>query len=135
MVKTDQSATFYAGERKTLEFPCTDEDASGKPPLNLSTFTSVKWALSAINPQTGQPGTTPIVEKKSTVSQIMTGGNQIDFVNSAGTLDKAQVQLVGADTAALLGDYHQQLSGFDATGEEQMLAVGTITLERNVVNT
>lgn len=136
MVKTGQDTSFFAGERKTLEFYIVDEDAAGAPPLNLtSAFSELKWALSTINPQSGQVSATPILEKKSSVAQPATGGDQIDIVNGDGTDDVAQVQLVGADTATLLGDFHMQLSGFDGNGEEQMLATGTLTLERNVVNT
>lgn len=135
MVKTDQNTTMYAGERKTLRFPVVDQD-NNDAALNLSTgFTSVRWALSTINPSTDQFSTTPILEKKSSVAQAETGGNEIDFSNGAGTNDNADVELIGEDTLSISGDHYMELEGVDVNGEIVVLATGTLTINRNVVNT
>jgi len=136
MAKTDQNFTMYVGERKTARIAVVDQDAADVP-LNISTgFDNVKWAMVAIDPATGSFGTAPILEKKSTVAQSETGGNEIDFVNVDGTLDGADVQIINADTTSLsAGDYYHELEGFDTAGEGVVLATGTITILKNLVNT
>ncbi len=136
MAKIGQDYTFYAGNRLQLHIPVVDEDASGSPALsNLDTeFSSVKWALSRFDAE-GNVSTTPVIEKKSNVAQAETGGNEIDFSNDVGTNDAADVQLITGDTDALSGDFYHELEGFDSGGQSIVLATGTLTILRNVVNT
>jgi len=132
MAETGQDFTMYAGERKTIRFAGTDQD-DGTALDYATDFAEVKWALTSINPSTGEFSTTPVLEKKSQVAQTETGGNEIDFSGTGN--NQADVQLINADTDTLAGEYYQELEGFDANGEGVVLATGTITIIRNVENT
>lgn len=132
MVERSQNGRMGQGERKTLRFTGTNQD-TGQPINYAADYASVRYSLSPISP-TGQINPSPSVEKNSTVAQPETGGNEIDFAGSGNS--QALAQLIRTDTENLnLGDYFQQLSGFDAQGEEVILSEGVITLEINLENT
>lgn len=129
MAEINQNDEFFAGNRRTLRFTITNDDLPDNPPFNLNGF-EIKWALSRISSQTGLPGTTPILEK--CLSQ-----GEIRVVSSADN-NICEVDLFKADTMDLNGEFYQELELFvsaDVNSESVVLATGTLTINRNILNT
>jgi len=123
MAREDQDDVFYAGNRRTLRFSIDDQDNPGSK-LNL-TGLSFKWAL--VNKRSdGSYDVTHILQKTSAAGGIV--------VTNAAT-GALEVYLLDADTLNLSGDYYYQLEAFDGDGNALMLATGTLTIKRNIINT
>lgn len=121
MVQTAQDDSFYANNARTLVFTITNEDEDGSPALDLTGLT-IKWALSRVN-SNGVYSTTPVLEKSTSDGITITDA-------AAG---ECEVQLDAADTTSLSGTFYQELEVFSG-GSGTVVAVGTITIKRNVVN-
>lgn len=125
MSEDSQDYRFYANNPVKLKFEVTDKDASPETALDLSSFTA-KWAISRISAKTGEYLTSPIVEKK----QSSGGITVTDAANG-----KLEVDLDPADTQGLSGEFHHELEVFDGQGNGVVVAVGTLTIDKNVENT
>lgn len=126
MVKTSQNATVYRGNRKVLEYTITDEDNSNAA-LNITPYT-IRWAATRTN-ASGQP-----IESGAVIDL-----NSIDDTAQVVKTDAAngvvQVILLNADTTSLIpGEYYIELEGVDGSGNSEVFATGTLTLEPNVDN-
>lgn len=125
MAETGLTDTIWAGNKRTMAFTVTDEDAGDGSPKDLTALT-IKFALSSISPS-GQYSTEYLVQKTS-------GGGGITVTDA--TAGELEVDLDPADTASLGGrDVHFELEVFDGSGEGVVVAEGTLTVKRNVVNT
>lgn len=123
MAREDQDDAFYAGNRRTLRYSIDDQDNPGQK-LNLSGLT-FKWAL--VNKRSdGTYDLTPILQKTSAAGGIA--------VTNAAT-GALEVYLLDADSASLAGDYYYQLEATDGDGNKMMLATGTLTIKRNIIET
>jgi len=131
MTSTDQNLSMYAGTRVSARFTVTDTDSD--TPDDLTAYSVLRWAVVPYdNASTVAFRRHPVLEKKSTTAQASTGGNEIDI---AGDNDeRADVQLIAADTEDLEGTYYHELEGVDSNGNAIVLAVGTLTILPNVIN-
>jgi hypothetical protein len=132
MTSTAQNFSLYAGTRVTVQITVSDADGSGVDDLT-SNYTLLVWALAPYEQgSTTAFRRTPVLQKKSTTSQVSTGGNEIDIAGSSN--ERADVQLILGDTDDLEGTYHHQLEGFDASGNGVVLSEGTVTILPNINN-
>jgi len=132
MTTTSQDFTMYAGTRVTVQITVSDADGSGNDDLS-SNYTELVWVLAPFeNNSTSEYRDVPVLTKKSTVAQASTGGDEIDVAGSSN--ERADVQLIKADTEDLEGSYYHELEGFDANGNGVVLATGTVTIRRNVIH-
>ena len=117
---------FYAGTHHRFNFTIADYDLdpTGATPKNLTGLVA-KWTLARISG--GSYSDKYTIQKTSVVD----GG----IVVTDAANGKLTVELLHADTAKLLGDYHQELELFEADGESTIVAVGDFTILRNVKNT
>jgi hypothetical protein len=124
MAETGLTDTMWAGNKRVLAYTVEDSDAGDGSAKDLTGLT-VKWALSKMSSD-GTYSTTAILEKA-------TGGNGITVTDAAA--GELEVDLDAADTSDLAGDYYFELEVYDATPEGVVVATGTLTINRNVVNT
>lgn len=124
MVTTGLTDTMYANNLRTLRFTVTDEDAGGSPPKDLTSL-DLKWALARINSE-GAYSTTPVLEKSS--------DNASEIAKTDPTNGVCEVYLDPADTLALSGEFYFELEVFDPGGRGVVVSTGTLTINRNVVN-
>jgi len=118
---------MYAANKRVLEYTVTDADDSDAP-LDMSSYTYVKWAMSRIDSE-GNILTSPILEKTKAAGDIVLSSS------GAGTNNVASVTILTADTTNLLtGSFHTELELTDSAGESVVLATGTLTILKNVVN-
>lgn len=122
---------FYEGNIQILSFTLTDNDNGGAA-LDLTNLT-LKWALSkADDLDPIMYKTTPKLEK--------TEGAGIVITNPPGTDGLCRVTISTADTAPgnpneiKPGIYYWELEATDTLSERTVLAVGTFTILKNVVN-
>lgn len=125
MAVANQVDTIYAGNKRTLRFAITDEDAGGSPPFNITGLT-IKFALARVSASGNVLTSSPVFQKVSTTPADLT------VTNAAGGI--LEVYLVEVDTAALLGDFYFELEAFEAGGQHVVLATGTLTILPNVAN-
>lgn len=119
-----QDETIYANNSHILEFTITDKDVNPAGPLNVTSI-NVRWALSRLNSD-GTYSKTPVITKSSLVS------GEIEKVDPAnGVVD---VILTEDDTEKLSGKYHQELEIVDGSNASAVVATGTITVLRNIIN-
>jgi hypothetical protein len=129
MVVENQTDRMYAGNKRVFEYTVTDADASGDPPLDLSSF-DVRWAMS-LSDEMGEFSTIPVLQK--------TEGAGIQVTDAAGGV--CQVTLDSSDTVSLDAEapdgtpYHFELELVDAASAVVTVATGEIRLLPNVVNT
>ena len=87
---------YFSGDALKLQITVRDGDTAGAPPLDLTPFTEITWALAK------KQGATPLVTK------TLTGGptqiNPVDLPN--GRID---VLINNADTANLKGELYHEL--------------------------
>lgn len=119
MTTTITAMEIYANTKRVLEFSVTDAD-NGDAPLDLTGLTA-EWTLARATAR-GYSG-------QATVLKDTTGGG-ITVTDAAG--GRLEVTLQPADTQALLGEYHQELEIFDASARGVIVAVGKVTVLRNV---
>lgn len=121
MATTGQKDSFYAGNPRSYTFTIADEDNPGSA-LNLSGMTA-RFALSKFT-SSNVYSVVAVLEKTTSDGITITG---------AGT-GQLRVDLVPADTSALAGDYYFELEIVDASSNPVVVATGTLTILRNVVN-
>lgn len=123
MAVKDQVDEMFAGNKRVQRFTITDDDTAGSPPKDL-TGLDIKYALSRFDDE-GNFLVGPVLTKD------VAGGGIIvtDAVN--GVLE---VTFLKVDTQALAGDFYFELEAFDGTLESTVLATGTLTIIKNVVN-
>jgi len=122
MAETGLTDAMYAGNKRTLAFAV--KDTAGAV-FDITAY-GVQFALSEIDSD-------GIVSGAALVSKSDDDVAEIAVTDAANGL--LQVYLVGADTAALLGDYHFELELVDdADSETVVVAEGTLEIRRNVVN-
>lgn len=125
MVVENLTDSIFAGNVRTERFTVTDEDTSGSPAFDLTSFV-VKYALAPFGAD-GNPLTEePLFEK--------TTADAAEVLVTDGPNGEVEVYLVEADTVSLLGDYYFELEAFDGSGNHVVLATGTLTVKPNVVN-
>lgn len=122
MAAINQDDSFYAGNKRTLEFTITNKDVTPEAPLVLTGLT-FRWAMSRLNSD-GTYSKIPVLTKSST------GG--ITVINA--TTGKLKVVLDAADTVGFLGKYHHELEAVDGSNEPTVVSVGTLNILRNVTN-
>jgi hypothetical protein len=118
----NQDDTFYAGNKRILEFTIINKDVVPEAPLNLTGIT-LKWGMSRLNSD-GTYSKTPVVQKSTSSGITVTNAAQ----------GKCSVQLDASDTVNCGGKYHQELEAIDGSGAPVVVAVGTLELLRNVTN-
>lgn len=119
---------MYAANKRVLQYTVTDAD-NADAPLDMSSYASVKWAMSRIDSE-GNILTSPVLEKSES-------GGGIVLSDGAGDKDVASVTILTADTTNLLtGSFYTELEVTDSAipGESVVLATGTLTILKNVVN-
>lgn len=125
MVKTNQNATVYAGNRKVLRFTVVDEDNSNDP-LDLTAY-KVYFAMAKIgasSPRTADP----LIDMNSV-------DDSTQVVKTDPTNGVVDVILLAADTDLVKpDDYYIELEGEDPSGNTEVFAVGTLKIEPNVDN-
>jgi len=130
MANREQEDEAFANNPHTQRYTLVDNDSTDapKPPLDL-TDKIVKWALSEIDPSTGEYSTDAILEKTSD------NPGEVVIIDALGGV--VDVNIEDEDTAALSpNDYHFELEVFDDAGENGVVvADGVLTLFANVVNT
>lgn len=114
----------YAGNAFAILFTVTDQDTVGSPAKNL-TGLSARFAASRFAPS-GDFLTTPVLAKDSAVT------GQITFPDP--TNGKLQVNVDEGDTSALAGDFYFELELYVPAGTSLVVATGTMTISKNVIN-
>lgn len=126
MVRVSQNATVYRGNRKVLEYTITDEDNSNSA-LNITAYT-IRWAATRTN-ASGQP------IESGAVIDLNSTDDTTQVVKTDAANGVVQVILLNADTTSLIpGEYYIELEGVDGSGNSEVFATGTLTLEPNVDN-
>lgn len=126
MVKLSQNATVYRGNRKVLQYTITDEDNSNAA-LNITSY-AIRWAATRTN-ASGQP------IESGAVIDLNTTDDPTQVVKTDAANGIVQVILLNADTTGLQpGEYYIELEGVDGSGNSEVFATGTLTLEPNVDN-
>lgn len=125
MVKSNQNDTFYALNKRTLRFTVTNEDVTPAVALDLTSYT-IRWAMSKILPD-GSYSDTASLKKISTTSGDMTLTQVEDGIVDV-EIDKDDIPNPG-------GKFHQELEILDASENPVVVAVGTLTILKNVKNT
>lgn len=127
MAVTGQTDEMWAGNLHVQRFTLTDDDQPLSPPRDLTSKT-LKYALTQIDPDTGEYLGEPTVLEK-----ITGGGIVLVGLATAGIVD---VTIDPADTVDFVpGDYHMELEEFDPSNNSVVVAEGTLTIRRNVKNT
>lgn len=103
MAKTQQNATMWQNEDKSLVFTVTG--------TTLTTATAIKWELSVTN------------RTANLVSKTLGSGITADSAT------QCTVALDATDTTSLIGDYYHELRVTNATGSEEVVSAGTITIK------
>lgn len=125
MANINQNDSFYANNKRTLHFSLTDKDAEPAGPYDL-TGKTVRWSLSRQNDD-GTYSTVSLLNKISTnPAQILIADPATD-----GVVD---VFLTKEDTAKFSGKYHHELEVIDGDAEPVVVATGTLTILKNIVN-
>lgn len=117
---------MYRGNRKVLRYTVTDEDNSGAA-LDISSYT-IRWAATRTNASGNPIETGAVIDLNSTSdpSQV------VKTTPASGIVD---ITLLEADTTSLTpGSYYIELEGVDGSGNSEVFAVGTLTLEPNIDN-
>ncbi len=114
---------IYAGNRHTLRYTVADQDNAGVP--KDLTGISARWALSKFKTD-GSFSTTSILDKNST--------NALQILISAPATGVIDVFLAEGDTTALAGDYYFELELYIPASYSLVVAAGTLTIVKNVVN-
>lgn len=122
MVKKAQDDEFYANNLRTFRFTLTNEDDGGDP-LDL-TGLELKWAMSRVS-EDGVYSTKAVVEKCTEDSTITI----IDAPNGI-----IELSLTPTDTENLSGIFYHQLEVFDGASSAIVVAEGTFTILRNIIN-
>lgn len=122
MARTDQNDTFYAGNKRTLQFTVYNDDNEGVP-LDLTGLT-FKWGCAATRFDRS------FVEPKLVQKTLADGITVIDA--AAGRVD---VVIAGSDTTSLDGLYYHELEAFDVDSNSMVLMTGYLTILRNLANT
>ena len=105
MAKRRQNARMWQGEDKSLVFTVTG--------TTLTTATAIVWELSET-----ERSDDATLTKTLAAAEI-----------TADSDTQCTVTLDGADTESINGDYYQELRVTDANALEQVVAVGTLTIE------
>ncbi|QSG06391.1 hypothetical protein [Halapricum desulfuricans] len=114
MTIQSRNITHYAGDSLTLRVTTKEEDGSR---VDL-TSTEIEWVLAE------SVSSTPDVVKGTS-----TGGITItDAVNG-----EFEIDLVPADTEALVGSYYHEAELRDAVGNEFTIFVGDITIKESAI--
>ena len=119
MTETNDDLVIYANTKHVLAFSVLNADDNDNP-LPLTGLT-VQWSL-ARKTERGYEG-------QATVFKDTTSGG-ITVTDAPG--GKLEVSIDPADTEALLGDFHQELEVVDGVGRGVVVAVGNVTIFRNV---
>ena len=126
MAKIGQDATFYQNNTVTLRFTVVDEDTTGEPALDITSY-RVFYALSRFS-AAGTPLTaSPLIDVDST-------DNPTVVVKTDPTLGKVEVRLTNTLTSLAARDYYQELELVDGLGNRVVCSTGTVTILPNVVN-
>ena len=126
MAKTAQDATLYRGNRKVLRYTVTDEDNSNAP-LDITGYT-IRWAATRTN-ASGNP------IESGAVIDLNTTNDPTQVVKTTPASGIVDVILLEADTTGLTpGSYYIELEGVDGSGNSEVFAVGTLTIEPNIDN-
>lgn len=126
MAKTNQNATMYRGNRKVLEYTIIDE-GNANAALDISSY-AIRWAATRTN-SSGQPIET------AAVIDLNNSADPTQVVKTDAVNGVVQVILFNADTTSLQpGEYYIELEGVDGSGNTEVFATGTLTLEPNVEN-
>jgi hypothetical protein len=126
MAKTAQDATMYRGNRKVLRYTVTDEDNSGAA-LDITSYT-IRWAATRTNASGNPIETGAVIDLNSTSDPTQV----VKTTPASGIVD---ITLLEADTTSLTpGSYYIELEGVDGSGNSEVFAVGTLTLEPNIDN-
>lgn len=126
MALTGQNASMYRGNRKVLGYTLTDLDNSGAA-LDITAY-RLQWAATRTN-ASGQP------IESAAVIDLNTDDHPAQVVKTDAANGVMQVVLLEADTINLTpGEYYIELEGVDGSGNSEVFATGTLTLEPNVEN-
>lgn len=129
MSVTNDLISFYEGNIQTLSFTITDADNAGVA-LDLTNLT-LKWAMSkasSLDPLVYS--TTPKLEK--------TEGSGITVTDASGGLCTVTIETVDTEpdnvNGIRPGNFYWELEATDLNDERTVLAVGTFSILKNVVN-
>ncbi len=125
MTAINQNDSFYAKNKRTLEFTISNYDVNPPVLYNLLGSTA-RWSLSR-QYDDGTYSATPQLVKTTQPN----GGIEIDDNPASGILT---VTLLSDDTTKLLGLYHHELEIIDDHGDAAIVATGKITILRNIKN-
>lgn len=115
---------IYAGNKHTLRFTVRDQDNPLSPPKDI-TGMSARWALAKFKAD-GTFSKTPILTKNST------SGAQIVITTPVSGL--LEVYIAEGDTTALEGDYQFQLELYQTSSFSLIVATGTLSILRNILD-
>lgn len=123
MASINQNDSFYANNKRTLEFTITNKDVDPVAALDL-TGKHLRWSMSRQNDD-GSYSTNPVLQK--------TLSSGITVTDAAGGV--AEVLLDAIDTLKLSGKYHHELEVLDADDTNAVIvATGTLTILKNITN-
>lgn len=122
MATTEQNDAFHAGNRRRLRFEI--EDADNAPDALDLTGLTAKWACAPL--RFDRTFMEPASISKETGAGITVIGSAVDGV--------LEVELLGADSASLEGEFYHELELFDGDGNGLVVATGTLTIYRNLIN-
>ena len=104
----------------------TDEDNSNAP-LDITGYT-IRWAATRTN-ASGNP------IESGAVIDLNTTNDPTQVVKTTPASGIVDVILLEADTTGLTpGSYYIELEGVDGSGNSEVFAVGTLTIEPNIDN-
>ena len=110
----DQDFEMWEKDSKVLSFTHEDEDGNA---VNITGFSLVWQLWSSKHDASG----TPIIEKSGASISITDAPNGV-----------VEVSLDPADTDGKSGIRYHELRATDASGNEQMVATGTVTIHDNI---
>ena len=119
MTQIGQDLTMYSGDSQVIGYTITDAESGD--PVNLVAASAIKWRASKKLSSGFSP--TPLLIKAL--------GTGVSVTNAAaGTI---QVVLAPADTALLAGRFYHELEITDGSGNVSTVAVGTLTITKDLI--
>jgi hypothetical protein len=119
MTATNQDVAMFSGDTRVLAFTVTQ--AGDSTPVDLTGATAIKWKC-ARKLSGGFSSTV-------TLSKALGAGITVTDAD-AGQL---QVLLSPADTAALSGRFYHELEITDVAGNVSTVAIGTLTIAKDLI--
>lgn len=120
MATTHQDVEMYSGDTRTLNFTVTEAD--GVTAIDLSGISAIKW-------QCSKKLSSGFASVATLSKALGTGVTVTDAL--AG---KLQVALSPIDTYALSGRFYHELELTDGGGNVSTVAVGTLTILKDLIN-